>query len=118
MIMVLFSHRHTKNDVFLVDIEEDLQKYNANSYHQEEQDKLYFDFDILRDCMYKYSKKAQDKYFKYMFEAYFFAKFASSDDGNQYILSKEDMIGEKVEKIESEISFLKGEAIRSLKRIL
>ena len=68
--------------------------------------------------MYKYSKKAQDKYFKYMFESYFFAKFASSEDGKEFILSKEDMIGEKVEKIEEEIQSLKNEAIQSLESIL
>ena len=39
----------------------------------------------------------------YMFESYLFAKFASSEDGKEFILSKEDMIGEKVEKIEEEI---------------
>jgi hypothetical protein len=53
-----------------------------------------------------------------MFEAYFFAKFASSEDGKMFILSKEDMIGEKIEKIGEEISFLKDEAIKSLERIL
>lgn len=117
MIMVLFSHRHSKNDLFLVEIVNEIQKLNKNSYRQNTQDKMYFDFDILRDCMYKYSKKAQDKYFQYMFEAYFFAKFAASEDGYEFILSKEDMIGEKVEKIGEEISFLKNEAIRSLERI-
>jgi len=54
----------------------------------------------------------------YMFESYFFAKFASSEDGKEFILSKEDMIGEKVEKIEEEISSLKNEAIKSLENIL
>ena len=54
----------------------------------------------------------------YMFESYFFAKFASSLDGKEFILSKEDMIGEKVEKIEEEILSLKDEAIKSLQIIL
>ena len=55
MMMILFSHRHSKKDVFLVDtkneITKDLSEKSPNGH-------LYFDFNIVRDCMYKYSKKA------------------------------------------------------------
>lgn len=60
-IMVLFSHRYTKNDKFIV-----------------EQN---IDFDIVRDVMYKYSKKAQDRYFSFPVECFLFAGFALSDEG-------------------------------------
>ena len=60
-IMILFSHRYTKNDLFL--LEEPIE------------------FDIIRDVMYKYSKKAQDKYFAYPVESFMFAAFALSNEG-------------------------------------
>ena len=77
MMMILFSHRHSKKDVFLVDtkneITKDLSEKSPNGH-------LYFDFNIVRDSMYKYSKKAQETFFSYLFESYLFARFAISSE--------------------------------------
>ena len=43
MISMIYSHRHEKDDKFIQEIKE--QGYRL-------------DFDIIRDVMYKYSKKA------------------------------------------------------------
>ena len=55
VMMILFSHRHTKNDTFI----EEAQKEAAESGRRE----LAIDFSVIRDVMYKYSKKAEEKYF-------------------------------------------------------
>jgi len=60
MIAFVYAHRHNKDDKFIV----------------EAQKKGYIDFSIVRDVMYRYSKKAQDRFFDNAIESYFFAKFA------------------------------------------
>jgi hypothetical protein len=60
MIAFVYAHRHNKDDKFIV----------------EAQTKGYIDFSIVRDAMYRYSKKAQDRFFDNAIESYFFAKFA------------------------------------------
>lgn len=80
-IMILFSHRYTKNDLFL--LQEPIE------------------FDIIRDVMYKYSKKAQDKYFAHPVECFMFAAFALSEEGQIYLRNKPDNVkdGEKLAKM-------------------
>ena len=46
------------------------------------------DFLLIRDTMYKYSKKAEDRYFSDPCMAFLFLKFASSQSGKQYIENK------------------------------
>lgn len=58
MTAFVFAHRHNKDDLFL--------KESG------------IDFTVLRDCMYRYSKKAQDHFFSQGIETFFFAHFASS----------------------------------------
>ena len=72
MITFVYAHRHNKEDLFLMDIKKE----------------KYLDFTILRDCMYHYSRKAQDRFFSHPIEAYFFAKFAASPNGQKFILAK------------------------------
>ena len=40
--------------------------------------------------MYKYSKKAQDRYFSYPIEAFLFAAFSLSDEGINFLQNKPD----------------------------
>jgi hypothetical protein len=72
MITFVYAHRHNKEDLFLVEIKKE----------------KYMDFSILRDCMYHYSRKAQDRFFGHPIEAYFFARFATSPTGLTFIRSK------------------------------
>lgn len=65
MITFVYAHRHNKEDLFLVEIKKE----------------KYLDFSILRDCMYHYSRKAQDRFFSHPIEAFFFARFAASPEG-------------------------------------
>lgn len=54
MMMICFSHRYNKGDKFIQEAElEAKDNGGVNS----------IDFSIIRDVMYKYSKKAQDRYF-------------------------------------------------------
>lgn len=53
--LLVFSHRHNKNDEFLKD--------------------PLIDFSIVREPMYKYSRHAQDKFFDYATYAFLFAWF-------------------------------------------
>lgn len=46
------------------------------------------DFQIVRDTMYKYSKKAEERFFTNPCMAYFFIQFACSDKGKDYIANK------------------------------
>ena len=46
------------------------------------------DFTIVRDVMYKYSKKAQERFFTYPIESFYFAHFALSKSGQKFIESK------------------------------
>lgn len=55
VMMILFSHRHTKRDTFI----EEAQKEAEESGCKE----LAIDFSIIRDVMYKYSKKSEERYF-------------------------------------------------------
>jgi len=67
MIMIVFSHRYSKGDRFIVEAEK-----HADSL---------VDFSLVRDVMYKYSKKAQERFFAHPIEAFFFSAFALSDEG-------------------------------------
>lgn len=78
---------------------------------------LHMKWDVLRDCLYKYSKRAQDRFFKYFFEAYFFARFGLSQKGRDYLLNKDDMNDEKRPKIESEINVLTGDAVAAVRHL-
>mmetsp|Transcript_8027 Transcript_8027/g.12393 ORF Transcript_8027/g.12393 Transcript_8027/m.12393 type:complete len:118 (+) Transcript_8027:1567-1920(+) len=49
MMVFLFSHRHTKDDLFIVETRDKVNE------HPEQ---LHMDFTIVRDVMYHYSKKA------------------------------------------------------------
>ena len=54
MMIMLFTHRHGKDDRFLLETKQALA---ASPYG------LHFDFTVVRDTMYKYSKKAEEKFF-------------------------------------------------------
>ena len=74
-------------------------------------------WDVIRDCLYKYSKRAQDRFFKYFFEAYLFARFGLSKDGFDFIMSKEDMVEEKAPKIEAELKVLTNIAVAAVEQM-
>jgi hypothetical protein len=71
MMVFVFAHRHNKEDKFLKETELELEKYND----------LHLDFSVVRDVMYHYSKKAQERFFTFPFEAFFMAMFATSESG-------------------------------------
>jgi hypothetical protein len=83
MITFVYAHRHNKEDMFLVDIKKE----------------GYLDFSILRDCMYHYSRKAQDRFFSHAIEAFFFARFAASAEGQNFIKAKQNMSTENIQKL-------------------
>lgn len=56
LMAVVHSHRHNKEDAFLSESS--------------------VDFSLVRDTMYKYSKKAQERFFSIPVFAYLFAWFA------------------------------------------
>ena len=66
--------------------------------------------------MYKYSKKAQDKYFSFPIRAFFFAAFSLSDEGISFLQSKPDVANdrEKLVRLQSDLAELKNKAIESL----
>lgn len=65
MMAFVYAHRHNKDDLFLKESK--------------------IDFTILRDCMYHYSKKAQDRFFSQAIETFYFAKFAKSAEAMVFI---------------------------------
>ena len=46
------------------------------------------DFALVRDTMYRYSKKAEERFFGSACMAYFFYQFAKGNHGREYISSK------------------------------
>jgi len=64
------------------------------SHHFQKQDiqKLsegcFIDFHLVRDTMYKYSKKAEERFFRNSTMAYFFIQFAQSEQGKFYLENK------------------------------
>ena len=66
--LLVFSHRHNKNDEFLKD--------------------PLIDFSIVREPMYKYSRHAQDKFFDYATFAFLFAWFEASPDAKIFSADK------------------------------
>jgi hypothetical protein len=46
------------------------------------------DFSMVRDTMYKYSKKAEERFFSDACFAYFFIQFAKCEQGRSYIENK------------------------------
>ena len=46
------------------------------------------DFQIVRDTMYKYSKKAEERFFTNPCMAYFFIQFEKNEKGKDYIATK------------------------------
>ena len=68
--------------------------------------------------MYKYSKKAQEKFFQSSFLAYLYVWFAESGEGQQFIHEKiyKQKGAEYNLKIQQEINDLKGEAVKNLKK--
>lgn len=103
MMMIVFSHRYCKGDVFIA---EATQETSGNA----------IDFTIVRDVMYKYSKKAQDRFFAHPIEAFFFAAFSLSDEGIQFLKSKPDNMGDanKLQRLQSDLSELKNQSVESL----
>jgi hypothetical protein len=79
MTAFVYAHRHNKDDLFL--------KQSG------------IDFTILRDCMYHYSKKAQDRFFGQAIETFFFAKFARSPDAMVFIKNKTNMSAENIKRL-------------------
>ena len=102
MLMIVFSHRYCKGDVFI--------KEAINS------DEEYMDFSIMRDVMYKYSKKAQDRFFSHPIEAFFFIAFSLSDDGLKFLESKPNIAEDplKMQRLKHDLDELKKQAIASL----
>lgn len=74
------------------------------------------DFTIIRDVMYKYSKKAQDRYFSQPVESFMFAAFALSDEGLTFLRDKPDNIKDssKLKRLLRDLHQLKDQAVNSL----
>ena len=82
MMIFVFAHRHSKGDRFIVETQQALEARKNPDLH--------FDFTIVRNVMYMYSKKAQEHYFNYPVESFLMAHFAASSDGQDFIRSKPD----------------------------
>lgn len=95
--MLLFCHRHTKTDAFLL-----------NSP---------VTYEIVRDPMYLYSQRSQDKFFEQAEFAFLFAFFARNEHSRNYYLQK---LGEKEDEEQAarmvqEIELLSDKAVEHLR---
>ncbi len=92
--LVVLSHRHNK--------EESITK---------ERSKHELDFTLVRDTMYKYSKKAQERFFKISSLSFLFIAFAASPEGIEFIKQKFHEKGQDyLVRMFSEMDELKVEA--------
>lgn len=100
LAMVVLSHRHNKEDTI-----------------SRKDDRKDLDFTIVRDTMYKYSKKAQDRFFRIPSLAYLFISFASSNEGRQFISQKfSDKGADYLLRMGQEMDELRGEAVETMKK--
>lgn len=79
MMAFTFAHRHEKDDLFIAQTKQEGS----------------IDFTIVRDVMYKYSKKSKETFFSGVFETFYFLKFASSKAFEEQLLKKNDVTPEK-----------------------
>lgn len=105
MMIMLFSHRHGKDDRFLAETRDEMNNNPSRALH--------FDFTIVRDTMYKYSKKAEERFFTFPVESFLMARFAGSKDGLAYLKSKPDAL-DKRKRLLSDLDGLHKEAIKVL----
>ena len=97
LAMVVLSHRHNK--------EETISKKEKD-----------FDFSIVRDTMYKYSKKAQERFFRVPALAFLFVTFAT--DCHKFIGQKFGAKGaDYVAKMREEVQELCQEACECLRKM-
>jgi len=70
------------------------------------------DFALVRDTMYKYSKKAQERFFSHPFLAFMLAWFALCKQGYEFVSAKYMNKGDDyIRKIKHEIDILKEDAL-------
>lgn len=106
LMMIVFSHRYNKGDKFIQEAEQ-MAEQDPNCQP--------IDFSIARDVMYKYSKKAQDRFFSHPIESFLFAAFALSDEGLNFLRSKPDNNDdEKLRRLRIDLMGLKNQAIECL----
>lgn len=96
-MVVVHSHRHNKDDSFISEVP--------------------IDFSLVRDTMYKYSKKAQERFFAYPFFAFLFAWFAQSQEGINFTFAKFQGKGDEYFlRMKEEIDELSIEAVNWIKK--
>lgn len=71
---ILFSHRYDKKDMFILECQDSGAEIK---------------FNIIRDVMYRYSKKAQRELMSRPEDAFFLLNFAGSQKGRDFIEQKE-----------------------------
>jgi len=99
LMVVVHSHRHNKEDAFISEVT--------------------IDFSLVRDTMYKYSKKAQERFFSYPVFAFLYIWFASSQEGYDFTKEKFENKGlDYLQKMKEEIEDLKSEGFATLKKSL
>jgi len=110
MLLIVFAHRHNKNDVFIAETKVDLEERSGTDNN------LHLDFSIMRDVMYQYSKKAQQNFFSHPIESFFLAKFAVSHQGLTFLTHKPDksLNKEKTKKMFESLRVLKEQAMHTL----
>lgn len=92
--LVVFSHRHNKEGASSLDT---------------------LDFTLVRDTMYKYSKKAQDRFLSQPILAYLYIWFAQSPEALEFVYSKfADKGADYFKKMRAEIDELQMEAMEYL----
>lgn len=62
------------------------------------------DFKLVRDTMYKYSKKAEEKFFQNSCMAYFFIQFSQSPQGKSYIQNKLSRCATRGDNVDDDIN--------------
>lgn len=77
---------------------------------------MYFDFNIMRNVMYQYSKKAQQTFFSHPIESFYLAMFAAGEQGRSFLTHKPDksLNKEKTKRMFDSLEILKEQAITNL----
>lgn len=98
MKLLVFSHRHNKNDPYLKDTIES--------------------FDLVRDTMYKYSKQAEKNFFNQPVYAFLFACFSISTAGQTFAnekISEDNKDMTHMERMRLELEVMSEQATKALK---
>lgn len=104
MIMFTQAHRHGKSDQLIADMKEEVQNEKL-LLDDNDKERIYADFDIIRNVQYGYSQKSQQAFFGKAIETFFYIKYAQIPEGVKYLNDKVNIKYQQMPQVKKERLF-------------